>query len=62
MESGKTYTYAQLRRHSLSLAKSLVNTGLQPGSTIGLVMPNIPEYAIVLLAASEAGYKVYKLF
>lgn len=44
------------------LATSLRKSNLRPGDTIAVVLPNLPEYAFLLLAASEAGVRVNIFF
>ncbi|XP_012284962.1 4-coumarate--CoA ligase 1 [Orussus abietinus] len=53
--TGRSYTYSQLRKYSSRLASSFRKLELHPGSTIALVMPNIPEMVIAIFAASKAG-------
>ncbi|XP_020294512.1 4-coumarate--CoA ligase 1-like isoform X2 [Pseudomyrmex gracilis] len=53
--TGRSYTYGQLRKACSKLATSLRKNNLLPGDKIAIVLPNIPEFVIVLLAAHEAG-------
>ncbi|KAL1138558.1 hypothetical protein AAG570_008621 [Ranatra chinensis] len=53
--TGKTYTYAQLRKISIRLASFLVKLGLQPNDVVTLILPNIAEFPAALLGALEAG-------
>ncbi|RLU20177.1 hypothetical protein DMN91_006784 [Ooceraea biroi] len=53
--TGKSYTYSQLRKVCGKLATSLRKNNLRPRDTIAIVLPNIPELAIIVLAANEAG-------
>lgn len=53
--TGKSYTYCQLRKACGKLATSLRKLNLQPRDTIAIVLPNIPEFAVIVLAANEAG-------
>lgn len=55
--TGRSYTYGQLRKACGKLATSLRKSKLLPGNTIAIVLPNIPEYAIITLAANEAGLR-----
>jgi acyl-CoA synthetase (AMP-forming)/AMP-acid ligase II len=50
-----SYTFAQLREVIASLAGGLQARGFGPGSVLGLMAPNIPEYAIVFHGAATAG-------
>ncbi|XP_034941448.1 4-coumarate--CoA ligase 1-like [Chelonus insularis] len=56
--TGRSYTYEQLKRLSGRLATFLRKHNLRPGDTIAAILPNVPEYAILLLGASEAGLQV----
>jgi acyl-CoA synthetase (AMP-forming)/AMP-acid ligase II len=56
--SGRTYTYAQLSGAIHAFAGGLHARGLGPGSTIALMSPNIPEFAIVFHGAAVAGVAV----
>ncbi|XP_012264325.2 4-coumarate--CoA ligase 3-like isoform X1 [Athalia rosae] len=56
--TGKSYTYAQLRKLSGKFANSLRKLNLRPGSIISVILPNIVEFPIVVLGASEAGIKI----
>jgi len=47
-----------LRKACGRLATSLRKSKLLPGDTIAIILPNIPEFAIILLAANEAGLRV----
>jgi 4-coumarate--CoA ligase len=55
--TGRSYTYSQLRKACGKLATSLRKSKLLPGDTIAIILPNIPEYAIIALAANEAGLR-----
>jgi len=56
--TGRTYTYAQLSGAIHSFAGGLQARGLGPGSTIALMSPNIPEFAIVFHGGAVAGVAV----
>ncbi len=53
--SGRSYTFDQLADHIARLAGGLHARGLGPGSTIAMLAPNVPEYAIVFHAVATAG-------
>ncbi|CAL1687970.1 unnamed protein product [Lasius platythorax] len=57
LNTGRSYTYSQLRKTCGRLATSLRKSKLLPGDTIAVILPNIPEFAIILLAANEAGLR-----
>lgn len=56
--TGRSYTYGELRKESGRLATSLRKNNIRPGDTIAAVLPNVPEYATLILGASEAGVTV----
>lgn len=57
--TGRKYTYAKLRDHSAAVAIRLQkNFNLKRGDVIGICLPNIPEYGIILPGAIEAGLVV----
>ncbi len=53
--TGRTITYAQLDEQIHELAGGLAARGFGPGSTLALMAPNIPEYAVVFHGAAVAG-------
>jgi 4-coumarate--CoA ligase len=53
--SGRTYTFAELRDRIHQFAGGLAASGFQPGDTLGLMAPNVPEYAIVFHGVAVAG-------
>lgn len=53
--SGRTLTYAQLREQVRRLAGGLASRGFGRGSTLALMAPNIPEYAVVFHGVAVAG-------
>jgi acyl-CoA synthetase (AMP-forming)/AMP-acid ligase II len=53
--SGRTYTYSQLSDMIYRFAGGLAGRGFGPGDTLGLMAPNVPEYAIVFHAVAVAG-------
>ncbi len=55
---GITLRYGELNRWSNRLANALRERGVQRGETIGLHLPNTPQYLIGLIAASKLGCPV----
>src|SRR6056300_322494 len=53
--SGRSYTFQQLSDAIHALAGGLSARGFGRGSTLALMAPNVPEYAIVFHAAAVAG-------
>ena len=55
---GKTFTYAQIESASRALAAFLQAQGLDRGDRVAVMMPNVPQYPIVVAAILRAGYVV----
>jgi len=53
--SGRTMTFAQLRGAIQVFAGGLAARDFGPGSTLALMAPNIPEYAVVFHGSAYAG-------
>ncbi len=53
--SGRTMTYGQLAGGIAALAGGLAARGFGPGDVLGLMSPNIPEYAVVFHGVARAG-------
>ncbi|MEE2770542.1 MAG: AMP-binding protein [Pseudomonadota bacterium] len=53
---GKTFKYSDVYRHAQALAYFLSNElSLNPGTRIGIMVPNTPQFAVVFLAAQLCG-------
>ncbi len=50
-----SYTFAQLSDAIHSLAGGLAARGVAPGTVVGLMAPNLPEYAVVFHGVAVAG-------
>jgi long-chain acyl-CoA synthetase len=48
-------TFAQLDSASSSVAAVLIARGAEPGDRIGIMLPNVPEFAVLYYAALRAG-------
>src|SRR5579859_3502208 len=53
--SGRTITYAQLAGAMRLVAASLARRGFKRGDVFAIYCPNLPEYAVPLLAVSALG-------
>ncbi len=53
-----SYTYAELREKIHALAGGLAARGIAPGKVVGLMAPNLPEYAVVFHGVAVAGAAV----
>jgi long-chain acyl-CoA synthetase len=54
----KTITYRELDQHSQALGAWLQSRGLKRGARVALMMPNVLQYAVAILAVLRAGYVV----
>lgn len=55
---GKTLTYAALAEKSAAMAGYLQSKGLKKGARVALMMPNVLQYPVSLMAVLRAGYTV----
>ncbi len=55
---GRALTYAELDRVSEQFAAYLQGLGLSPGARIAIMLPNILQYPVALLAVLRAGFVV----
>ncbi|XP_065205259.1 uncharacterized protein LOC135835097 [Planococcus citri] len=53
--TGRKYTFSQLRTLSRRFASSLRKQGFKPGDVLAVMLPNMPDYAVIILGAMEAG-------
>lgn len=53
-----SYTYGELSDAIHSLAGGLAARGIKPGKVVGLMAPNLPEYAVVFHGTAVAGAAV----
>ena len=53
--NGRVITFSELKDHVRRFAGGLANRGFGVGSTLALVAPNIPEYAVVFHGCGVAG-------
>jgi len=54
----KELTFAELERQSAALAGFFQSRGLAKGARIALMMPNVLQYPVTIMAAQRAGYTV----
>ncbi|TIO07660.1 MAG: long-chain fatty acid--CoA ligase [Mesorhizobium sp.] len=55
---GKTITYAEVERLSAAFGAYLQSEGLQKGARVALMMPNVLQYPVAMMAVLRAGYIV----
>ena len=53
--TGRTITYAQLDQSIRRVASSLARKGFGKGDVLGILSPNVPEYAIAFFAVAALG-------
>ena len=53
--TGRKYTHDQVYSLSRSFAAALIHAGFKRGDVVAVVLPNIPEYAIVIFGVWDAG-------
>ena len=58
---GKHFSYQDIDRASKKLATYLQSLGLEKGSRVAIMLPNIPQYPIVLYGVLRAGYTVVSI-
>ncbi|TIT23602.1 MAG: long-chain fatty acid--CoA ligase [Mesorhizobium sp.] len=58
---GKSITYADLERQSAAFGAYLQSTGLQKGARVALMMPNVLQYPVAIMAVLRAGYVVVNI-
>ena len=52
---GQTLTYEQLNSYADCFAQALLANGCKPGDTVGINLPNVPQYLIALIGSLRAG-------
>jgi long-chain acyl-CoA synthetase len=55
---GKFLTYGELDQHSRNFAAYLQNLGLEPGSRVAIMLPNVMQFQIAMLGVLRAGFVV----
>lgn len=61
VHNGKTWTYGELDRRSLRIARNLLSAGLEPGDRIVTLLPNCRELVALYIAAFHAGFTIVPL-
>lgn len=52
----REYTYADINEHSQLVATWLQNKKLKPASKVAIMLPNLPQYIIIMIGILRAGY------
>ena len=58
---GDEHTFSEARSLCKSFGHGLLSLGAQVNDVVAVVLPNMPEYAVVMLGASEAALRVTTL-
>ncbi|RJT42813.1 long-chain fatty acid--CoA ligase [Mesorhizobium waimense] len=58
---GKSITYAELELQSAVFGAYLQSTGLKKGARVALMMPNVLQYPVAMMAILRAGYTVVNI-
>lgn len=58
---GQTWTYGELDRRAVRVARNLAGAGLEPGDRIATLLPNCHELALLYLAAFHGGFTIAPL-
>ena len=58
---GRRITYAALAHLADRAAAGLIALGVTPGTTVGLYLPNSPDYLVALFGALRAGARIVQL-
>lgn len=56
--TGRKYTYGKLRDLTRNFGSALVRMGFKQGEVFGMILPNLPEFPIILLGAAGIGMPV----
>jgi len=55
---GRAWSFARIDQASQAFAGYLQGLGLQPGARVAVMMPNVPQYPVVVTAILRAGFVV----
>ncbi|AZO26220.1 long-chain fatty acid--CoA ligase [Mesorhizobium sp. M1B.F.Ca.ET.045.04.1.1] len=58
---GKSISYAELERLSAAFAAYLQSKGLEKGARVALMMPNVLQYPVAMMAVLRAGFTVVNI-
>ena len=61
IHEGRIWTYGELHRRSVRVARNLISAGLEPGDRVVTLLPNCHELAVLYLAAFEGGLTIVPL-
>ena len=58
---GASLTFGELEKASRDFAAYLQSTGLKKGARIAIMMPNVLQYPVIIMAALRAGYVIVNI-
>lgn len=61
VHEGTTWTYGELNRRALRVARNLTTSGLEPGDRLVTLLPNCPELVVLYVASLRAGFTIVPL-
>jgi acyl-CoA synthetase (AMP-forming)/AMP-acid ligase II len=61
IHDGVVWTYSELHRRSVRVAKNLTDLDLEPGDRIATLLPNCHELVVLYLAAHHGGFTIVPL-
>lgn len=61
LHEGQVWTYGELHRRSVRIARNLSSEGIEPGDRIATLLPNCPELVALYLAGFRGGFTVVPL-
>ena len=61
IHGGTTWTYGELNRRSVRIARNLLSAGLETGDRIVTLLPNCPELVALYIAGFRAGFTIVPL-
>ena len=56
-----TWTYGELQRRALRIARNLQSAGVEPGDRVATLLPNCPELVALYVAGFHAGFTIVPL-
>ena len=56
-----TWTYGELNRRAIRIARNLLSAGLDPGDRVVTLLPNCPELVALYVASFHAGFTIVPL-
>ncbi|MHC4876076.1 MAG: class I adenylate-forming enzyme family protein [Planctomycetota bacterium] len=61
IHNGQTWSYGELHRRSLRIARNLASAGIEPGDRVATLLPNSHELVALYLASFHGGFTIVPL-